>query len=132
MPCSSDKELSAQLATLCTRTGIAPTKFKNPSEIPLINASTHLQELYYVEPLLMCYEEVMHLLRAELEEAREQAKAIGQNVANIVEENNFIRKELEGKIELLSKADNLGLNVNFLTLENKDLNDKIAIINSKN
>lgn len=80
----------------------------------------------------MCYEEVMHLLRAELEEAREQAKAIGQNVANIVEENNFIRKELEGKIELLSKADNLGLNVNFLTLENKDLNDKIAIINSKN
>lgn len=80
----------------------------------------------------MCYEEVMHLLRAELEEAREQAKAIGQNVTNIVEENNFIRKELEGKIELLSKADNLGLNVNFLTLENKDLNDKIAIINSKN
>lgn len=80
----------------------------------------------------MCYEEVMHLLRAELEEAREQAKAIGQNVTNIVEENNFIRKELEGKIELLSKADNLGLNVNFLTLENKDLKDKIAIINSKN
>lgn len=80
----------------------------------------------------MCYEEVMHLLRAELEEAREQAKAIGQNVANIVEENNFIRKELEGKIELLSKADNLGLNVNFLTLENNDLKDKIAIINSKN
>lgn len=80
----------------------------------------------------MCYEEVMHLLRAELEEAREQAKAIGQNVTNIVEENNFIRKELEGKIELLSKADNLGLNVNFLTLENNDLKDKIAIINSKN
>ena len=33
---------------------------------------------------------------------------------------------------MLTKADNLGINVNFLTLENKDLKDNIGIINAKN
>lgn len=52
----------------------------------------HLQELYYVEPLLMCYEETIHLLKTELDEAKEQAKVILDNVENIVSENNFIRR----------------------------------------
>lgn len=30
------------------------------------------------------------------------------------------------------KADNLGLTVNFLTLDNRDLKDKISIINARN
>lgn len=39
----------------------------------------------------------------------------------VVKENNFLRKELEGKIELLKRSDSVGVNVNFLMLENKDL-----------
>lgn len=43
-----DKELSAQLSALCDKMGIAPNKFKQTSDINLINTQKHLQELYYV------------------------------------------------------------------------------------
>jgi regulator of replication initiation timing len=64
----------------------------------------------------MCYEESLHLLKTELDEAKEEAASILENTEKIVTENSFLRKELESKIQLLSKADNLGLSVNFLTL----------------
>jgi hypothetical protein len=40
---NSDKELSSQLASLCTKLGIAPTKLRQASEINVINTQTHLQ-----------------------------------------------------------------------------------------
>lgn len=42
----------------------------------------------------MCYEEIIHLLKGEIEEAKEEAKVIQENVENVVGENGFLRKEL--------------------------------------
>lgn len=67
-----------------------------------------------------------------MDELREEGEQINKQVIQVVKENTFLRKELEAKIELLKKQENMGINVNFLTLENKDLNERISILNSRN
>ena len=55
--------MSQQLAVLYDKTGIPPAKIRQVADINVINTQMHLQELYYVEPLLMCYEETIYLLK---------------------------------------------------------------------
>ena len=50
----------------------------------------------------------------------------------IVNENNFLRKELENKNQFIMKSEEIGLNANFLKLENKNLNEKNQILQDKN
>ena len=55
--------MSQQLAFLYDKSGIPIAKIKQVGDLNVINTQAHLQELYYVEPLLMCYEETIYLLK---------------------------------------------------------------------
>lgn len=44
----TDKELSCQLAAVCEKMGIQPSKFKDSNSVNIIDTQMHLQELYYV------------------------------------------------------------------------------------
>jgi hypothetical protein len=50
----------------------------------------------------------------------------------IVSENVFLRKELEAKNQYIMKSDQIGLNVNFLKLDNQNLIDKNKVLQEKN
>jgi hypothetical protein len=65
-----DKELSEYLRSLCEKTGLPMRKTTSIENVNLINTQSHLQELYYVEPLLMAYQHKIHLLEAELRELK--------------------------------------------------------------
>lgn len=82
------------MALLYEKTGMSPTKIKQVGDIPIVNSQAHLQELYYLEPLLMCYEENIYLLKTELEQMKEDAETIKNHVESVVKENCFFRKEL--------------------------------------
>lgn len=71
-----DKELSEYLRTLCEKTGLPMRKTTSIENVNLINTQSHLQELYYVEPLLMAYQHKIHLLEAELRELREDSDSL--------------------------------------------------------
>jgi hypothetical protein len=50
----------------------------------------------------------------------------------IVSENAFLRKELEAKNQYIMKSDQIGLNVNFLKLDNQNLIEKNKVLQEKN
>lgn len=50
----------------------------------------------------------------------------------IVSENAFLRKELESKNLYIMKSEQIGLNVNFLKLDNENLIEKNEILQEKN
>lgn len=127
-----DKEMSHYLSLLYEKTGLNPQKFRQVGDIDLINTNNHLQELYYVEPLVMCYEETIHLLKTELDDMKEDSELLKKHSEEIIKENNFLRKELESKINYITKCEQVGINTNFLKLDNSDLNEKLAILNKKN
>ena len=60
--CILDKELSDYLRILCEKTGLPMRKTHSIENVNLINTQNHLQELYYLEPLLMAYQYKVQLL----------------------------------------------------------------------
>jgi len=53
--------------------------------VPIINTQTHLQELYYVEPLLMAYQHKIYTLEEELKELRDSSDSLveyGEEIVN--------------------------------------------------
>jgi len=50
----------------------------------------------------------------------------------IVNENNFLRKELENKNHFIMKSEEIGLNANFLKLDNQNLLEKNNLLFEKN
>jgi hypothetical protein len=51
-------------------------KTKSIENVNLINTQAHLQELYYVEPLLMAYQHKIHLLEEELRLLRDDSESL--------------------------------------------------------
>ena len=71
-----DKELSEYLANLSEKTGVPFRKGKSTENVNLINTQAHLQELYYVEPLLMAYQYKIHLLEEELRLLKDDSESL--------------------------------------------------------
>lgn len=107
-------------------------KTKSMENVNLINVQNHLQELYYVEPLLMAYQHKTQLLEEELRQLREDSDSLIEFGEEIVSENAFLRKELESKNLYIMKSEQIGLNVNFLKLDNENLIEKNEILQEKN
>jgi hypothetical protein len=79
-------------------------KNRSVENINLINTQSHLQELYYVEPLLMAYQHKIHLLEEELHLLKDDSDSLLKFGEEIVVENNFLRKELETKNQYILKS----------------------------
>ena len=107
-------------------------KTQSIENISLINTQNHLQELYYVEPLLMAYQYKMQLLEDQLHELKNDSDALLKFGEEIVNENNFLRKELENKNHFIMKSEEIGLNANFLKLDNQNLLEKNNLLFEKN
>ena len=62
---------------------------------------------------------------------KEDAEAIKTHSQEIVKENTFLRQELEVKINHITKCQQMGINVNFLKLDNQDLKQKLNLAEEK-
>ena len=67
-------------------------RMKTAENINMINVQNHLQELYYVEPLLMAYAHKTQLLEEELKQLKEDSDSLIEFGEEIVSENFFLRK----------------------------------------
>jgi hypothetical protein len=60
-------------------------------EVPLLNLSVYMQELFYVEPLLLAYDDKLARLEQLLADLQEDMRGFEGKIAQVVSENNFLR-----------------------------------------
>ena len=80
----------------------------------------------------MAYQYKIELLESEFHELRNDSDALIKFGEEIINENNFLRKELETKNQFIMKSEEIGLNANFLKLDNQNLIEKNKLIQDKN
>ena len=80
----------------------------------------------------MAYQHKISLLEEEIKQMREEGTGLIDYGEELVKENDFLRKELQRKGEYVLQSEQIGINVNFIRLDNASLNEKNKILAEKN
>jgi hypothetical protein len=67
----------------------------------------------------MAYQHKISLFEEEIKEAKEEGENLQKYAQEIVRENDFLRKELQRKAEFILKSEQVGININFIKLDNE-------------
>jgi|JI6StandDraft_1071083.scaffolds.fasta_scaffold31081_3 hypothetical protein len=129
----SDRRLAEELRDYQQRFGMQLKKYKlQPEEISLVGLGTYMQELFYIEPLLLAYDDKLFKLEQLLSDLQEDSKGFEGKIAQVTSENNFLRTELESKCKALLERESTGMNARYLKLENDNLREKEELIKQEN
>lgn len=91
-----------------------------------------MQELFYIEPLLLAYDDKIFKLEQLMADLQDDTKSFESKIAQVTSENNFLRTELESKCKALLERESTGMNARYLKLENDNLKEKEELIKQEN
>ena len=93
-----------------------------------------MQELFYVEPLLLSYESKITKLEEMVAQLNSRAGDFEEKAYQLTSENDFLREELEEKCKVLLEKEGsvTGMDVKYLRLENEGLREKEQLIKEEN
>lgn len=66
----------------------------------------------------MAYQHKISFFDEEIKEIKEESHNLHKYAEDIVKENDFLRKELQRKGEYILKSEQVGININFIKLDN--------------
>ncbi|EGR32998.1 hypothetical protein IMG5_064530, partial [Ichthyophthirius multifiliis] len=98
---------------------------------------TRINELPYLEQLLMAYDEKIEIIELSLQNVYEDFREIQKKSEVIVEENNYLQDQLKKKCQEIQQLQIDGMPLqnmalNFQKLEREDLNERIILLTQEN